>query len=194
MARFGVAGVVLLAGILPARADEMPARKAGLWEVKTSFENRGGLTVRQCIDARTDQMMMSTTGPLAQSVCPKREIQRSGNSVTIDAACTVMNKTATTHAVVTGNFDSAYVMTVTAQGEAMPSGAMTMTMTGKWLGPCAAGQKPGDMIMPDGRTLNILEGQAPRQGPDPLDRLGEPERRSSWWCWWPLRLLGHSGC
>jgi hypothetical protein len=168
MARFWSAGAVLLAGVLPALADEMPARKAGLWEVKTSFGNGGGasLTVQQCIDAGTDQMMMSTTGPLAQSVCPRRDIQRSGNTVTIDAACTTMNKTATTHAVVTGSFDSAYVMTVTAQGDAMPGGTMTMTMTGKWLGPCTAGQKPGDMIMPNGRKLNILEMQkrAPSQG------------------------------
>jgi len=189
LARFGIAGVALLAGILPARADEMPARKAGLWEVKTSFGNRGGLTVRQCIDAGTDQMMMSTTGPLAQSVCPKRDVRRSGDSVTIDAVCTIMNKTATTHAAVTGNFDNAYVMTVTAQGDAMPGGPMTMTMTGKWLGPCTAGQKPGDMIMPDGRTLNVLEGRAPRQGPDPLDLGSEAERRPSWWCRWPLTLL-----
>jgi hypothetical protein len=168
MARFAMAGVVLLTAVLPAPADDMPARKAGLWEVKTGFENRGGatVTVRQCIDAGTDQLMMSTTGPLAQSVCPKRDVRQSGDTVTIDAACTVVNKTATTHAVVTGNLDSAYVMTVTAQGEALPAGTMTMTMTGKWLGPCTADQKPGDMIMPNGLKLNILEMQKrpPSQG------------------------------
>jgi hypothetical protein len=45
-------------------AAELPSRKAGLWEVRTSFENRNGagLTVRQYIDASTDQMMESSAG------------------------------------------------------------------------------------------------------------------------------------
>jgi hypothetical protein len=30
-------------------------------------------------------------------------------------------------------------------------------MEAKWLGPCKAGQKPGDMVMPGGQTMNVLE-------------------------------------
>ena len=50
-------------------------------------------------------------------------------------------------------------MTVTSQSEDSPGGKMIMTMEAKWLGPCAADQKPGDMIMSNGRTINILEMQ-----------------------------------
>lgn len=168
MARLKIAAVALVTGVLPALADEMPVRKPGLWEVKTSVDNRGGagMTVRQCIDAGTDRLMMSTTGPLAESACLKRDIRRSGDTVTVDAACTALNRTATTHAVITGDFASAYMMTVTAHGDAMPRGTMTMTVTGKWLGPCTAGQRPGDVIMPGGLKLNILQMQkrAPSQG------------------------------
>jgi len=32
-------------------------------------------------------------------------------------------------------------------------------MAAKWLGPCAADQKPGDMIMGNGFKVNILEMQ-----------------------------------
>jgi len=32
-----------------------------------------------------------------------------------------------------------------------------MTMEGKWLGPCAADQKSGDLIMGNGVKVNILE-------------------------------------
>jgi hypothetical protein len=41
-----------------------------------------------------------------------------------------------------------------------------MTMAAKWLGPCAADQKPGDMIMGNGMKMNILEMQKriPSQG------------------------------
>jgi hypothetical protein len=167
MSRFRAAAVLVLACSLPAVADDWPARKAGLWEVKTNIAEiatgqghtmAAPMTVQQCIDAATDQMMMSGTGPLAQAVCPRRDVQRSGATITIDATCTFTDKTATTHAVITGSLDSAYTMTVTSQSDALPGGKMTMSMTGKWLGPCAADQKPGDMIMGGGLLkLNILE-------------------------------------
>jgi hypothetical protein len=55
-----------------------------------------------------------------------------------------------------GTFDSAYTMTVTSQSEAAPGSAITMRMEAKWLGPCAADQKPGDMIFANGVKVNIL--------------------------------------
>jgi hypothetical protein len=172
MKRIGAVAVLLLAGATPgstpAWADDLPARKPGLWEIKTArMEIHTGqqnvmgapMTVQQCIDAVTDQMMMSSMGPLAQAACPKRDVQRSGDTITIDATCTVRDRTSTTHAVITGSLDSAYTMTVTSEGGAMPGGRMTMSMTAKWLGSCAADQKPGDMIMGNGVKLNIIEMQ-----------------------------------
>jgi len=162
MGRLGAAAFLVLIGAMPALAAELPTRKAGLWEMKMSFENRNGAgppTIQQCIDAATDQMMQSSAGPLAQAACSKRDVQRSGNTITIDSTCTLSGKTATSHSVVTGSFDSAYTMTVTSESEAMPGGKMTMTMAAKWLGPCAADQKPGDMIVGNGFKMNILEMQ-----------------------------------
>jgi len=151
---------------MPALAAEMPARKAGLWEITTSAGNR--MAIRQCIDAATDQMMQSRagtgpapgTGPGAGTPpCSKRDVQKTGDTVTIDSTCTVAGRTVNTHAVVAGSFDSAYTMTVTSQGDGIPAGAGTMTMSAKWLGPCAADQRPGDMIMPNGMKINILDLQ-----------------------------------
>jgi hypothetical protein len=161
MRLIGATVLVVVAGAMPALAAELPTRKAGLWEVKMNFETRGTASpaIQQCIDASTDQMMMSSAGPLSQGACPKRDVQRSGNTITIDATCTLSGKTATSHSVVTGSFDSAYTMTVTSQSESLPGGTMTMTMNAKWLGPCAADQKPGDMIMPGGIKMNILDMQ-----------------------------------
>jgi hypothetical protein len=68
--------------------------------------------------------------------------------------------------VVTGSFDSAYTMNVTAEGGALPQ--VKMTMEGKWLSACAAGQKPGDVIMANGVKVNIPELQKRALGPDPL--------------------------
>jgi hypothetical protein len=150
---------VLLAGAVPAMAADIPARKAGLWELKVTMESVGGasMTFQQCLDAETDQMMMSSAGPIAQEACPKHDVQRSGDTLTIDSTCTVAGKAATSHVVITGSMDSAYTMTMTAQSDAMPSGKMNVTTTGKYLGACAADQKPGDMIMANGLKMNVLE-------------------------------------
>jgi hypothetical protein len=32
-----------------------------------------------------------------------------------------------------------------------------MTIQAKWLGPCAAGQRPGDVTMANGMTMNVLD-------------------------------------
>jgi hypothetical protein len=161
MTRSGAAFILVLIGAVPAFAAELPSRKPGLWEIKIGFENRNaaGPTMRQCIDAATDQAMQSNAGPIAQATCAKRDVQRTATGITIDSTCTVAGKTANSHAVVTGSFDSAYTMTVTSQGEGLPGGGTTMTVSAQWLGPCAADQKPGDMIMANGLKMNIIEMQ-----------------------------------
>jgi Protein of unknown function (DUF3617) len=168
MRAIGAMAVLALAAAMPALSAELPSRKAGLWEIKTTFENRNGagLTVQQCIDASTDQMMQSSAGPLAQAACSKRDMQKSGNTITIDSVCKLSGKTATSHAVITGSFDSAYTMMVTSESDALPGGKLTMTIAANWLGPCRDDQKPGDIIMGNGLKMNILEMQKrrPSQG------------------------------
>ena len=150
----------------PALALDMPARKAGLWELKMSFDNGSvpGQTMRQCIDARTDKLMQSNFGGSPQQTCDKQEITRSGGAVIVDSVCRFAGATTTSHATITGSFDSAYTMNVTTKREGGPpapgmgpDGKNHMTIAAKWVGPCRAGQRPGDMIMPNGMTVNILD-------------------------------------
>ncbi len=155
MRRFGAATVLLLSTV-PTLAVELPTRKAGLWEIRM---NDAPMAVQQCIDAATDRMMVSSAGPMAQQACPKRDVQRSGDTWTVESTCTFKDKTFKTHMVVTGSFDSAYTQTTTSEGDAdtIPGGKLTIKMNAKWIGPCAADQKPGDMIMGNGVKVNVLE-------------------------------------
>jgi hypothetical protein len=159
MRLMGAISILGVIGAMPALAAELPSRKAGLWEIKMSFENRNtpGQVMQQCIDASTDQMMQSSVGSSAETACPKRDVQRSGSTITIDSTCTVGGKTRNSHTVINGSFDSAYTMTVTSDSEATPGGKMIVTMAAKWLGPCTGDQKPGDMIMGNGMKINILD-------------------------------------
>jgi hypothetical protein len=83
--------------------------------------------MRQCIDAATDRAMQSSGGAFAQAACPKRDVQQTATGITIDSTCTLGGKPATSNAVVTGSFDSAYTMTVTSKGEALQGGGTTVT-------------------------------------------------------------------
>jgi hypothetical protein len=166
----GVTSFFVLICAIPVSAAELPARKPGLWQVKTSIEGNTvpARVIQQCIDAATDQMMQSSAGPFAPEACPKRDVQRSENLITIESICTVGGKAATAHSVVTGSFDSAYTMTVTSQSEVIPDGKMTMTIEAKWLGPCSMDQKPGDIVMGNGVKVNIPEMQKRSISPDIL--------------------------
>jgi hypothetical protein len=152
----------------PACALDLPARKAGLWEVKMTFEGRNlpPQVMQQCIDASTDKMMSSFGGNLRQDMCSKQDVQKAGNTLVVDSVCQMGGTTINSHGIITGDFNSAYSVKVTSTrsgGPAMPGmpadGATNMTIDAKHLGACKADQKPGDMIMADGRKINIVDMQ-----------------------------------
>jgi septal ring-binding cell division protein DamX len=158
MGRFGAALALVVIGVVSAFAAEITTRKAGLWEMKTTTSEGNSVSMQQCTDAQTDQAMQAGVGSASQRDCSKRDVQKSGATTTIDSVCTTAGKPRTFHAVITGSFDSGYTMTITTQGEGQPA-ARTTTIAAKWLGPCAADQKPGDVIMPNGMKMNIQNMQ-----------------------------------
>jgi len=165
----GAALILAHAGAAPAA--EQLSRKPGLWEVTTTLDNSSAppRVVKQCIDAATDELSQSIAGPFSAAVCPDRKVQRSADAVTVDSSCSIAGKPASAHAVITGSFDSAYTMKVTAEGALLPGGKMGMTMEGKWLGACAADQRPGDIIMANGVKINIPDMQ--KRAPSSIDQM-----------------------
>ena len=84
--------------------------------------------------------------------------------------------------VVTGDFNSAYVVKVNSKrsgGPAAPGmpAETNMTIEAKWLGPCKPGQKAGDMILPGGQKINVLDLQKFQMpgGPGGPPRPGAPQ-------------------
>lgn len=171
-------GMVLALGLsyaVPVSAAELPTRKPGLWEITTVREGRN-VPIKQCVDAATDQAMQANSGPVPQRSCSRRDVQRSGDTTTINSVCTIAGKTSTHHTVIKGSFDSGYTMTITTEGEGIPA-ARTITMTARWIGPCAADQKPGDMIMPNGTKINLIDMQKRGGAPGaPLPSTGAAPR------------------
>jgi Protein of unknown function (DUF3617) len=173
--RIGAAVLLLAVAATSTVAAELPSRKAGLWEIATDVGSRT-VKMQQCVDAATDQAMQARSGAAAEGNCSKRDVQKSGNTTTVDSVCTFGGKTRTSHIVVTGSFDSEYTMTMTSQAEGQPAGR-AISMSAKWLGPCAADQRPGDMIMPNGTKMNITDMQNMRKGMMPPGPGGAPPGR-----------------
>lgn len=160
------AALPLLLCVTPVLAAEMPARKAGLWEMKMTLEGRGAAmpgaipAIQHCIDAATDKKMNTFGANTSAEQCSRKDVQVSGNTVTVDTVCNIGGVSATSHAVVTGDFNAAYVVKVNSKrsgGPAAPGmpAETNMTIEARWLGPCKADQKPGDMIMGNGMKINV---------------------------------------
>ena len=144
-----------------ALAVELPVRKAGLWEMK--MVRTGGsvpdMTMQHCTDATTDKQMSTSFSP-GKETCAKQDIQKTAAGYVSDSVCSVAGMTITSHAEITGDFNSAYTVKSNSRSEGGPSGVprdSTTTIEAKWMGACKADQKPGDIVMPGGMKMNILE-------------------------------------
>ena len=134
-----LAVTVLLAA--PALAQDLPARKPGLWEMKMVFDGipLPAQTMRQCIDQATDKAMQSQFGAAAQGACSKQDLKNVGGTMTFDTVCKIGAATTTTRGVITGSFDSGYTMKITNSGGPSipgmaPGGETKMTIEAKYLG------------------------------------------------------------
>jgi hypothetical protein len=139
-----------------AAAIDLPARKPGLWEIKMVLENSqvAPPAMQHCIDAATDKLLHEKFS-VGQESCSKHDISRSGSTIVVDSSCKFGNMATTTHAVFEGDFDSSYTVNVSTT---LDGGVRkNMTMQAKWLGPCKPDQKPGDIEMPGGMKMNILD-------------------------------------
>jgi hypothetical protein len=157
-----ISGCFLLAVLPAARADEIPLRKAGLWEMKMVRvgSTMPDMTMQHCTDETTDKSMSTAASPLSKEVCSRRDITKTATGYVSDSVCTIGGMSMTSHAEITGDFNSAYTVKTTSHTDhgptALPHDTAT-TIEAKWLGDCKPGQKPGDIVMPNGFKLNVKD-------------------------------------
>ena len=160
---FGLA--VAFVGSLPAChawADDLPIRKAGLWEMKVmrAGSTTPDMTMQQCTDETTDKEMSTAFAPMSKEMCSKTDTHKTATGFVSDSVCGIAGVSMTSHSEVTGDFNSAYTVKTTSHGEGVPAAAKgdheTM-IAAKWLGACKPDQKPGDIVMPGGLKMNIKD-------------------------------------
>jgi hypothetical protein len=160
---FSAASLLALLPALDARADEMPLRKAGLWEMKIAKTGSvlPEMTMQHCTDETTDKEMSTTFSPMAKEACSRRDIAKTATGYVSDSVCGVGGVTMTSHSEVVGDFNSAYTIKTTAHSDKGAGGVhdISSSIEAKWLGPCKPDQKPGDIVMPGGFKMNIKDAQ-----------------------------------
>jgi hypothetical protein len=153
---------VLLGGIAcgtGALAADLPKRKPGLWEVILHMAD-GKMPpqlMKFCTDPATDAELYQLGMNAAQGMCSRKDIQRSGDVVTLDSECKMGDMKMTSHAVMTFTGDTAYKTNIQSHSDPPMMGRSdsTMTQDAKWAGPCPAGMQPGDLVAPNGKTMNL---------------------------------------
>ena len=154
----------LLASLPPARAEELPVRKAGLWEMKIVKADVGlpQMTMQHCTDETTEREMSAVFSPMSKEVCARQDLKKTATGYVGDYECTVGGVALTSHSEITGDFDSAFTVKSTSHRERGPNGQphdATTVIEAKWLGACKPDQKPGDIVMPGGFKLNVKDAQ-----------------------------------
>ena len=135
-------------GVAAAASADAPQRKSGLWEMKMSGGHvPGGMTMQQCVDQKSDDISKMQE---AKSNCTKNVVRREGEKVIAESVCKMQGTTATTRSVFTGKFDSAYKGEIKTTYDPPMQGMRESSsmIEAKWVGPCLAGQKAGDVVMP----------------------------------------------
>lgn len=143
--------VLLSAATAAAASFDPPKRKSGLWEIKiVNAQAKGSHAIQQCIDEKTDDLMKKELSDHRQPQCSKNEMRKEGEQIVVESVCKAQNSTVRTRAVFTGHFDSAYKADIKSSYEPPVANMkeVASTIEAKWLGPCKAGQKPGDIVMP----------------------------------------------
>ena len=157
----------------PARKSTVPARKAGLWEVTVRSDDlvlrRQGAapqrpqTVQMCTSAEAEPVMLFAVVP-AQENCRETKTRlrakSEGGGYDIATVCYVHDNRVDMHMELRGDLQSAYSGAFSVKYAQTPLGNTgRMLFEGRWLGTCNPGQRQGDMVLPNGITVNVVDDQ-----------------------------------
>lgn len=160
--------VVSIAGLCAASgasfssyAADPPVLKSGLWEVtraSSARDSQARLTT-MCLDESVQAEMREFSMGVAKEMCTQNERRVEGNRMTIKATCKLGPTTMKTESVMVFNGNSSYHTEGSASYDPpfMNMSEAKSTIDGKWVGPCKAGQSPGDIVTETGQTINIKQ-------------------------------------
>jgi hypothetical protein len=139
-----------------------PKRKPGLWEQTISMAQMKQAT-QLCVDDALEAKMGWWGQQATKDMCAKANFSRGPDgSLSFTSECDLgaMGHTVT-RGKATGDFSSAYkvelVSVTTGSTSPQMNGEHKSVIEAAWKGPCPAGMKGGDMVMPGGMKMNLMD-------------------------------------
>ena len=145
-----------------AASPDFPKLKSGLWETTTSAPRAQGKAAQVstlCLDDSVQQEMYRMSTGMLAGMCSKFDVRTAGNKVTSEAVCDLGGSRMQSKAVMTLIGNTAYRTEARATFDPpfMGNKETATVIEGRHVGPCKPGQKPGDLMLPDGKTVNIRQ-------------------------------------
>ena len=167
IAGIAAALATLVPGATAAAAPppDLPPLRAGLWEATTApasrAQSRPGVT-RMCLDRQTQRHVLEQLALALPRMCSRNQYgMRAGRFVT-DSSCTLGASTIEGKTETTFFRDTAYRTEVV--GRVGPTGKLAepqrAVIDARHVGTCPTGMKPGDMVLPNGLTVNLVQMSA----------------------------------
>ena len=154
--------LVAVVPTLALAAGDPPHLRPGLWEASTSFPNRAQpspLITRLCLDGQTQRRLLEQVTFAMLRLCSRSEYGMQGGRFVTSSSCTIAGSTLEGRTETTFFRDTSYHTEVV--GRMAPPGRVVAqqktVIDGRHVGACPAGWKPGDMTLPNGLRLNLLQ-------------------------------------
>jgi hypothetical protein len=154
-------------GALGGRAEEatLPARKAGLWELKTSMDEGRGpreQSMKICIDAEMEANTVQASLAEHKKNCEKYEIKKEGGKVVVNMTCMFNERHVDGVTEMDGDFQSSFdIKIASTTSDTRDSTQQTITVKrvilqqGKYAGTDCGDLKGGEAQLPDGAKVMV---------------------------------------
>ena len=159
---------------VPVLAQDFPKLKPGLWEMERSADRPTGGPSRttMCLDDSVQKEMFDMGAGAMQGMCSKHEFTMSGNRGTGDFICDFGGSRMHSTSTMTMTGDTGYRTEIhtTYDPPFMGQKENRMVLTARHTGACKPGQRPGDMVLPNGQTMNMRDAIDAAKGAAPKGR------------------------
>ncbi len=180
-----LAALAVLLAASSLAADAMPKRKPGLWEVTMKNEampQMPAVTSEQCVDAASDDALIKKgmgAGHAGKGECTSKPFKKTTGGYEAETDCKSAEGTVHSQAKLTGDFDRQYTITNSMTFDPPRHGLTTgvMTVDSKYVGPCPADLKPGEIRTRGGQIFNPGRPGLSEGDVEKLKNMSDAERR-----------------
>ena len=147
----------------PGFALAFPRRKPGLWEIRNAAsENLGMPPTSYCVGAETDTAEHHLDRVAGEKgSCTIGPFKRVGISWVAESVCKDSRSVVVSQSIASGDFQTQYrIDTLVFYSPPLANNKREdkEAVVARYLGPCTAGQRPGDLVVPGMGVLNMGDG------------------------------------